>query len=285
MADSSTNLPELKWVDGAASHSVAPEPISTTFRGPRPSRGPLAAIGSALLLALGKLKLVLIPLKALSFGKLAITSLSMLLMIWVEARRDGWIFGVGFVLLILVHELGHAFAIKRVGLKASWPVFIPFFGAMINLKQQPRTPDEEAVIAYGGPLVGTLASVAVAAVYFATGARIALSLAYTGFFLNLFNMVPIRPLDGGRVAQAFSKRAWLVGLVLLGGMFYFNHAPQLLLIGALALAHAFSRKQQAVTGLSVESQARWAVKYFGLVLFLGGAMYFARELLGGAASI
>ncbi len=286
MSDSSANLPELKWVNGVAQvPPLQPTPAPAAFREKKPTaRGPWAAIGSVILLGLGKLKLVLLSLKALSLGKLALSSGSMFVMIWFMARRDGWPFGVGFVLLLLLHELGHAFAIQRVGLKASWPVFIPFFGAMITLKEQPRSANEEAIIAYGGPLVGTVASCAAAGVYLVTGERLYLSLAFTGFFLNLFNLVPIRPLDGGRVAQAFSRQAWVVGLVLLAAMFYFSHAPQLLLIGFLALTQAFSKKQQAPSALTTEQQAAWAVKYFGLVLFLGAGMYFANELLKGGGA-
>src|SRR5262249_49429495 len=150
---------------------------------------------------------------------------------WFEMQRGGLLFAVGFVLLILIHELGHGFAIRQAGLRSGGPVFIPFFGAMISLKEPPPNRSVEAALASGGPLWGSAASAGMAALYLATGARVALALAYTGFFLNLFNLVPIRPLDGGRVAQIFSRRAWIVGGIMLAAMFVVTMAPQLVLIG------------------------------------------------------
>ncbi len=273
--------------DESLSPSSSLMPIST--EGPQrpvetpPKRGPWAMLAAAGAFALGKLKFLLVGLKALKLWKFALTAGSMALMIWFEATRSGWPFAVGFVLLILVHELGHGVAIKRSGLSSGWPVFIPFFGALITLKGQIQSPEVEAEIAYAGPIAGTVASAALIPVYFATGARLPLALAYTGFFLNLFNMIPIRPLDGGRVAQAFSRRAWIIGTVLLGGMFLLSRAPQLLLIGVLALSHIFRGRRAPVTELvtlSPEAQQRWSIRYFGLCFFLGAAAYLSHRLLG-----
>jgi Zn-dependent protease len=201
-------------------------------------------------------------------------------MIWFEARRGGVPFGVGFVLLILVHELGHGFAMRRAGVEASWPVFIPFFGAMIAMKGRPASSAVEAEIAYGGPLAGTAASLLCAAGYLLFDSRLLLALAYTGFFLNLFNLVPVSPLDGGRVAQAFSRRAWIVGGLLLGGMFLATHTPQLLFIGVLAAMHAIrGGGTPHEVPATPEEQRAWTTRYFGLCFFLGAAMWFARQLL------
>jgi Zn-dependent protease len=236
-------------------------------------------------LLLVKLKSALVLLKFASLGKFALTALSMLAMIALEAQRGGWLFGVAFVVLIFLHELGHAVAIRRAGLEAGWPVFIPFFGAMIALKGTPPTRAVEARIAYAGPLAGTAASLAAAALFLLTGSRVWIAVAYTGFFLNLFNLVPISPLDGGRVAQAFSRRAWLVGGILLGGMFFVTMAPQLLFIGVMAVMHNLRRAgapvDSAVAPLSEEERAAWAVRYFGLCFFLGACVYVSNRLLHG----
>jgi Zn-dependent protease len=255
---------------------------------PPPSRrGLWATIGVGLTLALAKLKLLLIPLKALKFGKLLVTAGSMFLMIGFEAMRSGWAFGVGFVLLILIHELGHAQAIRRAGLAAGYPVFIPFFGAMIALRGQPQTPLVEARIALAGPLAGAAASVATAAIYFANHQRLYLALAYSGFFLNLFNLIPVSPLDGGRVAQLFSRRAWIVGIVLLGGMFLLTQTPQLLLIGIMAATQIFRRPPEAVALAAAEVPAadrmNMAASYFGLAAFLATAAFLAHRLLAAGA--
>jgi Zn-dependent protease len=245
------------------------------------SRG--GAIGAAIAFLLLKAKSLLVLLKALPAAKFLITSLSMLAMVWVEAQRTGAWFAVGFVLMILVHELGHGYAMKRRGVEAGWPVFIPFVGAMIAMKNAPRDRDTEAEIAYGGPFAGTMVALLAAAVGLALDSRPWIALAYTGFFLNLFNLTPISPLDGGRVAQAFSRRAWILGAVLLGAIFLWTHSPQLLLIAILALPRLFSRasaeSEAEREALEPAVQRAWAVRYFGLAAFLGSALYFSGSLL------
>jgi Zn-dependent protease len=256
----------------------APNPAGATA--PSKSRG-LGVLAAVAIAVLAKGKLLLGLLKALPAGKFLVTSLSMFAMIAFEAQRSGVWFGVGFVLLILIHELGHGFAMKRCGVEAGWPIFIPFFGAMIAMKGEPQDRHNEAVIAYGGPLAGTAAALAVAAAGLVLESRLLLALAYTGFFLNLFNLTPISPLDGGRVAQAFSKRAWIVGAILLGALFLTTGSPVLLLIAVLALPRLFGRgSADERVPLEPEAQRAWAARYFGLAAFLGLALYFSGSLLG-----
>jgi Zn-dependent protease len=241
------------------------------------------ALGAALVYALMKAKSLLFLVKGLPAAKVLLTSLSMIAMVAFEAQRSGVWFGVGFVLMILVHELGHGYAMKKQGVNAGWPIFIPFFGAMIAMKSAPRDRDAEAVIAYGGPLAGTAISVLAAFLGLALDSRLLLALGYTGFFLNLFNLTPISPLDGGRVAQAFSRRAWVVGAILLGGLFLWTHSPQLLLIPLLALPRLFGRGavvDQERPALEPALQRTWAARYFGLAAFLGTALYVSGSLLG-----
>ena len=241
------------------------------------------AIGAAIAFLLLKAKSLLVLLKALPAAKFLVTSLSMLTMVWFEAQRTGVWFAVGFVLMILIHELGHGYAMKKRGVEAGWPVFIPFVGAMISMKNTPRDRDTEAEIAYGGPLAGTLVALLAAGVGLALGSRPFMALAYTGFFLNLFNLTPISPLDGGRVAQAFSRRAWIIGALLLGVLFLWTHSPQLLLIALLALPRLFSRAgaqaEAERDALAPALQRAWAVRYFGLAAFLGSALYVSGSLL------
>jgi Zn-dependent protease len=244
-----------------------------------PKRRGLGALGAVLLTLLAKGKGLLLLLKGLPLAKLLLTSASMFAMIAFEARRSGIWFAVGFVLTILVHELGHGYAMKRNGVQAGWPVFIPFFGAMIAMKGEPQDREIEARIAYGGPLAGTAASLVAAALGLAVESRVLLAIAYTGFFLNLFNLTPFSPLDGGRVAQAFSRRAWIFGAVVMGGMFLVTRAPQLALIALLSLPRLFGRNTDTRAALARPQQIGWAARYFGLAVFLAAGMYFTSSLL------
>lgn len=127
------------------------------------------------------------------------------------------------MLLLLVHELGH-----YVGA----PVFIPFVGAWIQLKDMPH--DTEAYVGLGGPLAGTVASLAC---YFAarsTGIDLLLALSYAGFFINLFNLIPLSPFDGGRITAVLSPRIWLMGVPVLVALFFWRPSPILILAAVLA---------------------------------------------------
>jgi Zn-dependent protease len=165
-------------------------------------------------------------------------------------------------------------------------VFIPFVGAFISLKDQIRSPITEADIALAGPIAGAASSTACVALYFATGGRIWVALAHTGFFLNLFNMTPIAPLDGGRAARVFSRRAWMLGLGILVALFAVTQAPQLLLIGFMALTHTFSRRASEAQAADVDLQAvppearrNVALQFFGLCVFLALGTYLTGTVL------
>ncbi|WP_391563853.1 site-2 protease family protein [Paenibacillus cremeus] len=164
------------------------------------------------ILAKGKSLLAL-----LKFGKFGGVLISMLLSVGAYAIIYPWQFAIGFVLLIFVHELGHVIAAKQKGLPVTAPVFIPFLGALISMKKHPRDAVTEAYMAYGGPLLGTIGALAVFVAAYLTDSELFYSLAYVGFFLNLLNLLPIHPLDGGRIATAISRWLWLIGLI--GGLF------------------------------------------------------------------
>jgi Zn-dependent protease len=130
------------------------------------------------------------------------------------------VFAFGFVLLMLVHELGHVIANRYYGLKASPPIFIPFMGALINLRQSPQNAKVEAIVGIGGPVLGTIGAIACYALYLHTGMYLLLITAYFGFMLNLFNLLPVPPLDGGRVTAAVSPWIWMLGLVGMAWLFF-----------------------------------------------------------------
>jgi Zn-dependent protease len=114
----------------------------------------------------------------------------------------GWSFAVGFVLLILVHEVGHYVEAKRQGLSPSLPVFVPFLGAYVAIRDAPFDPWRNALVSLAGPIAGGLGALGVFVAGEALDSRFLLALAYVGFFLNLINLIPIGFLDGGFVLRS-----------------------------------------------------------------------------------
>src|SRR5437899_5661603 len=191
-----------------------PPPEPTVWRKFKKLLGPLAAAGVLLLKFGAKLKFLILPL--LKFFPLILkTGGTMILSIAAYAMMWGVWFAVGFVLLIFVHELGHLLAARKCGLKVGAPVFIPFMGAFIALKEAPRDAWIEAQVGIGGPMLGALGAAACEMIHLVTGQPLFRALAYTGFFLNLFNLAPVGFLDGGRIVTALSPWLWVVGLVIL----------------------------------------------------------------------
>ncbi|MCZ8519373.1 MULTISPECIES: site-2 protease family protein [Paenibacillus] len=154
--------------------------------------------------------------KFVKFGKVGTAFLTMLLSIGAYALLFPWQFAVGFVILIFIHELGHVVASRIKGMPVTAIVFIPFLGAATSMKRHPRDASTEAFISLGGPVLGTIGALLF---YFSAqqmGSALLYSLAYVGFFLNLINLLPIYPLDGGKIVPAITRWLWLVGLV--GGL-------------------------------------------------------------------
>jgi Zn-dependent protease len=199
---------------------------------------------------------------------------TMVLSIAAYAMHWGWLFAVGFVLLILVHEFGHLVAAKKCGLKVGAPIFIPFMGAMIALKEAPKNAWIESQVGIGGPILGTIGAAACEVIFLLTGNAFFRDLAYTGFFLNLFNLVPLGFLDGGRIVTALSPWIWLVGFVILAVLTYFHFNFLLLLILILSLPRLFSLfkqksdEERRYYEVTTEQRVIMAAMYFGLIAFL-----------------
>lgn len=205
---------------------------------------------------------------------------TMLLSIFAYGAQYGWRFGAGFVGLIFVHEMGHFLAARKLGLKTGLPIFIPFVGAFVELKDQPQDAETEAYVAMAGPLVGTAAALGC---YFAGrhwDSSLMMALAYSGFFINLINLIPVSPLDGGRISAIVSPRIWLLGAPLLFGMFFWYPSPALVLLGIAALpqvARAWHHDPNASESLAyynapLETRIGYAVTYLGLCVFLAMMM-------------
>jgi Zn-dependent protease len=169
---------------------------------------------------------------------------SMLVSIGAYALLWGWQFAVGFVLLLFVHELGHVLEAKRQGLPVSAPLFIPFLGALITLKQLPDNAWAEAKVAIAGPIVGGLGAAAVWLAGESVDSDLLVALGFTGFFLNLFNLAPISPLDGGRIVAAIHPGLWIVGLAALVGLTIVAPNPILILILVLGGLESWRRWKQ-----------------------------------------
>ena len=181
------------------------------------------------------IKLLLSLLGVLKLGKVFTTAGTMLISLVAYAWVWGWWYAAGFIALLFAHEMGHYIAAKQRGLDVGAPTFIPFLGAWINLKQLPHDAETEAYVGLGGPFIGTLAAFAcyVAALQMQSGLLLAIS--YAGFFINLFNMIPMSPLDGGRITAVLGPRIWFLGVPVLIGVFVWHPSPILILIALAAL--------------------------------------------------
>ena len=220
------------------------------------------------------MKLLLLLLSSLKFGKILTTGGTMLLSVAVYAWVFGWRYAVGFVVLLFCHEMGHYIAARQRGLDVGAPTFIPFLGAWIAMKEMPRDAETEAYVGLAGPVVGTLASLACYWWWREHGNMLFLALAYAGCFLNLFNLIPLSPFDGGRVTAVLSPRLWLLGVPILVGLFFLHPSPILVLVAIMAAPQVMKalkpipEEEKAYYVASLETRLTYASAYLGLVAFL-----------------
>ena len=246
--------------------------------------GPVAVVGVVIAKFFAKLKFFILP--ALKFLPILLKSGgTMLLSIWAYALFFGWRFAVGFVLLMFVHECGHLIVAKKFGLPVSAPVFIPFMGAFILLKDQPRNAWMEACVGIGGPMLGSLGALACNSLGEIFNAPLLIALASTGYFLNLFNLMPVGFLDGGRIVTALSRWLWLPGFALLlwFGWKFPNLIVWLIVIASLPRIYSLFRKrtEEQRRYYEVTRTQRWtmSILYFGLIAALALGMYSAHNEL------
>jgi Zn-dependent protease len=228
---------------------VAPErsaPRRGRFGGALAALAAAAAKGKALLLLLPKLKLLT-------------TSGTMLVSVAAYSLSWGWRFAVGFVVLLFVHEMGHVVQLRREGVKASAPVFIPFLGAVVWARELGGNALAEARVGLAGPVLGSLGAVACLPIAWATGSELFRALAFTGFLLNLFNLAPVLPLDGGRAMAAMAPWMWVVGLGLLVGAAIAFPNPVILLIVLFGATETWRRWKDRRAGRP-ETRAYYRVR-------------------------
>ena len=231
--------------------------------------GPIVAV---LVLLATKLKAILLLLPKL---KILTTSATMLVSIAAYALIWGWSFAVGFVLLLLVHEMGHVIQLRREGIEASAPMFIPFLGAVVAAKSLGDDAAAEARVGLAGPVLGTIGTLIPLVLWLATGAEFWQALTYVGFFINLLNLLPVLPLDGGRAMAALSPWVWFAGYAGLVALTFIFPNPILILILLIGGYETWQRwknrntpEARAYHAIPARTRALVAVVYLGLAAVL-----------------
>ncbi|MPL67850.1 hypothetical protein SDC9_13553 [bioreactor metagenome] len=216
-----------------------------------------------------------------NFGPAGAIALSMLVSLAVYAAAFGFKFALGFVLLLLAHELGHLIASRAVGVKTQGPIFVPFIGAALALKDVPVNARMEANIAIGGPAVGTLSALVCLTAYLWTDSILMLVLAYTACLLNLFNLIPCDPLDGGKIAGAISPHMWWGGTIAIGLLFVSTHNLFILFIFFVSLLRLWRGDygNEVYYDLTLGQRLTMLWWYVGLLLVLGIATLYIAEIL------
>jgi len=238
-------------------------------------------------------KLLLLLFTGAKFGKLLLTGGSMLVSVFAYALLFGWRYAVGFVLLLFVHEMGHYIAARQRGLNVGAPTFIPFVGAWVELKDMPHDAETEAYVGLGGPLLGTVGALACYFVARDQDSNLLLAIAYSGFFLNLFNLIPLTPFDGGRITAVLSPRIWLLGVPVLVALFFWRPSPMLILMALLAAPQLLkairykSDSEEAQTYYAVSAATRFEYGFYYLALagFLAVMTHDVHEMLRGVGAV
>ena len=230
------------------------------------SGGGLAALGllawklkAVLFFALTKAKLLLLGLTKIG------TLSSMLLALGVYWTVFGWKFALGLIGSIYVHEMGHVAALRRFGIPASAPMFIPGIGAFVRLNQRPASPREDARVGLAGPIWGLGAAVAAYGIYRWTGWPIWAAIARVGAWINLFNLLPVWQLDGGRGFHALSRGQRIAAAAALAAMWVVTKEGLLILLLLAAGFRAFGAQ-------SVERGDRVALAQYVLLVVALSAM-------------
>ena len=235
-------------------------------------------------------KLLLLLLSGAKLGKLLVTGGSMLLSVVMYSFVFGWRYALGLVLMLFLHEMGHYLAARQRGLAVGRMVIIPFLGAATILKNSPHDAETDAWVSLGGPLLGSAAALACYVWARDTDSNLLLAIAYAGFFVNLINLIPISPLDGGHITAVLTPRIWLLGVPILIGVCIWNPSPILILIGLLAAPQVWkaikyrsdSPEGQTYYAVSAAVRVEYTFYYLTLVIFLAVMCNDLHDMLGAA---
>jgi len=268
---SATSLPHVPQAD----HAPFGEPRRTLRKRLGSALAGIGAIAAKFAAYIKSAVLLLPKLKVLGTASTALVSVAAYSLFW------GWEFAAGFVALLFVHEMGHVIQLRREGIKASTPMFIPFLGAAIFSRSLGEDALAEARVGLAGPVLGTLGALAVAVAGALTGSDLLLALAYIAFFLNLINLIPVVPFDGGRAMAAVAPSMWFLGIGGLVAMIFVLGNPFLLIFILLALRE-MPRRWRQLKSRSIEQAAYYRVPrrsriaiglvYAGLIVVLGIGM-------------
>ncbi len=238
---------------------------------PKPNWASRAGIPGVILFFIWKFKVVLAF--ALTKGKLLLlgltkgsTFLSMLLSMGLYWQVWGWKFAVGFVISIYIHEMGHVAMLRRFGIPATAPMFVPGVGAFIRARFYPHEPVAEARVGLAGPMWGAGAAIACYLIHLGSTDPFWVGLAHAGAWINLINLIPIWQLDGGHAFKAMTRhQRWIIAAVL-GGMFFLTAEGTLLVVAAVSVWRAFEKDAPE------QGDARTMWEYAWLVAVLGAMM-------------
>ncbi|HEY4450010.1 MAG TPA: site-2 protease family protein [Solirubrobacteraceae bacterium] len=247
----------------------------------------IVALGAKFFAAIKGAVLLLPKLKLLTTAGTALVSVA------AYSLFFGWTFAAGFVVLLFVHEMGHVLQLRREGLKASAPMFIPFLGAVVMAKSLGENALAEARVGLAGPVLGTAGAAVCLALAEATNSNLLRALAYVAFFLNLINLIPVVPFDGGRAMAAMAPAMWFVGLAALVVLLILSHNPFLLIFVFLGAMETWRRwkerktrslEQAAYYRVSPRNRALVGLVYLGLIVALVLGMDAAHILSSGSHS-
>jgi len=269
--------PEANWRTPYADDAVVPGDVRQSTSQPS-GRAEAAgcALGAGVIALLSKVAII---------GKFLVPFGSALLSIGAYALLfGGWQVGLGIVALLFIHEMGHFVIIRAKGLPASLPIFIPLVGAYVALRSMPQDARDEAEIAIAGPVAGAIAGAACYLIYLQTGLHLYLLLAYFSFLLNLLNLIPVSPLDGGRIVGAISRWIWPIGLVLVAVAFFYTRNILLLLLIWFGLMQTISLfrgmpGRNEYYRIGVLTRAYVTAIYVSLAVGLGLGYYITEQLL------
>jgi Zn-dependent protease len=298
--DVSLHAPVPTLPGGAPAPPSAPvtRPAENPFGEPSHGRQPvrnlrkrigsaLAAVAALVIKFFAAIKGVLLLLPKV---KLLTTAGTALVSVVVYSLFFGWWFAIGFVVLLFVHEMGHVIQLRREGVKASAPMFIPGFGAVVMMKSLPDDALAEARVGLAGPVLGTLGAGLCLVIAEATNSDLLRALAFVGFLINLINLVPVVPFDGGRAMAAMAPAMWFLGLGAMVVLLLITGNTFLLifiLLGAMEtwrrwkLRRTRSLEQAAYYRVSRRNRLLVGTVYIGLIVALAIGMEAAYVLTSG----